>query len=298
MDQTQFSRTVPLKVDPGSGELGRKNVDDNTLRKIIKTVEFANCTATGTMRGVFYGLYNKRPAALIVFRFVFHSPLQRKWRYTYAKVTATFATKIKDQKYDTDHEGPYNYVMFPYSVFGNVSEEERRWNMEVTTSLKASSGIGVDGGVEAKGGKEGSFVRGNRMQIQGFLVPSSNQHQKENVARWDMAENVIQKAGIPHDFCCGVIVACPGDRFEASVDIEFSLALSGSWKFNAWPWDVDEPLVFAKNDSLKDLDQVYLEEMRDILKDRDFKDLTEEDFEKLAPLTKEYHVSTFFFCNR
>src|SRR5205814_7476251 len=93
MPQSRFSRTVPLKVDPGSGELGRKNVDDNTLRKIIKTGEFVNCTATGAMRGLFYGSYNKQPAALIVFRFVFHSPLQRKWRYTSAKITTMFATK-------------------------------------------------------------------------------------------------------------------------------------------------------------------------------------------------------------
>src|SRR5271169_475778 len=168
--------------------------------------------------------------------------------------------------------------------------------MEVATPLKASSGIGVEGNVAAKRGKEGSFVRGNRMQIQGFLVPSSNQHQKENVARWDVA--VIQKAGIPHDFCCRVIVACPGDRFEAAVDIEFSLALGGSWKFNAWPWDVGDPLLFAKTDPLKDLDQVYLEEMREMLKDRDFKDLTQEDFEKLASLPKEHHVNTFYFYNR
>lgn len=294
MPQSQFSRTAPIKVDPGSGELGRKNVDDHTLRKILKTVEFANCTATGTMRGVFYGSYNKQPAALIVFRFVFHSPLQRKWRYTYAKITTTFATKIKDPKYDIDHEGPYTLTMFPYTLFGDVSEEERSWNMEVAASLKASSGIIADGGVEAKSGREGSFTRGNRMQIQGFLVPSSSGHQKENVARWDLAENVIQKTGIPHDFCCGIIVACPGDRFEAAVNFEFSLGLAGSWKFNAWPWDVDDPLIFEKNDLLKDLDQVYLEEMRDMLKDRDFKDLTEEDFQKLAPLPKEYHVSPFY----
>lgn len=295
MSSSRFSRTMTLKVDPGSGVLGRKNVDDETLRKIIKTVEFSNCTATATVRGVFYGQYNKQSAAMIIFRFVFHSPLQRKWRYTYAKTTTTFATKIDDSKHDLSRDGPYILIMFPYTVFGAVSEEERHWNMELSASLKASSGIIADGGLEATGGMDGSYVRGNRMQIQGFLGTSSNKQQREDLARWDMAENVIQKTGIPHDYCCGVIVQSPGDRFEAAVDFEFSLAIAGSWKFKAWPWDVDDPLIFNKNDPLKGLDQVYLEEMRAFLKDKDFKDLTKEDISKLAPLPKEYHVNTFFY---
>ena len=180
--------------------------------------------------------------------------------------------------------------MFPYTVFGEVSEEERCWNMEVATSLKASAGVIAEGGVERKVGQDGFFVRGNRMQIQGFIGPSSSKQQKEDLGRWDIAENPIQKSGIPHDFCCGVIVACPGDRFEATLDFEFSLALAGSWKFKALSWNVDDPLIFARNDPLKDLDQGYLEKIRGLLGDRDLKDLTEDDFKKLAPLPAEYHV--------
>ena len=292
MSSSRFSRTVNLKVDSGSGVLGRKNVDDETLRKIIKTVEFSNCTATATIRGVFYGSYNKQPAAMIVFRFVFHSPLLRKWRYTYAKITATFAPKIADSKDNISHDRPYVFTIFPYTVFGAVSEEERHWNMEVSASLKASSGVIADGGLEAKVGKEGSFVRGNRLQIQGFLGTSSSKHPREDLVRWDLAENTLQKTGIPHDYCCGVIVQCPGNRFEAALDFEFSLALAGSWKFKALPWDVDDPLIFNRSDPLMDLDQVYLEEMRGFLKDKDFKDLTEDDFLKLAPLPREYHVNS------
>ena len=292
MSESKFSRDVSLSVDAGSGELGRKNVTADTLRKIIKQTEFRDCTATATVRGVFYGLYNKLPAAIILFRLVFHSPLKRNWRYTNAKITATFATKVDDPKYDIGRDGPYILTTFPYTVFGEVSEEERRWNIELATSLKAGSGGIAEGGLEGSVGKEGSFVRGNRMQIQGFIGPSSSKQQKEDLGRWDVAENSIQKSGIPHDFCCGVIVACPGDRFEAILDFEFSLALTGSWKFKALPWNVDDPLIFAKSDPLKDLDQVYLEEIRGLLSDRDFKDLTEDDFKILAPLPAEYHVQS------
>ena len=287
---SNFSIDVPLKLDPGSGELGHKNVDENTLRKIISTVEFRDCTATATMRGVFYGLYNKQSAALVLFRFVFHGPLKRNWRYTTAKVTATFATKVKDPDSNINQDNPYILTIFPYTVFGDVSEEKRHWNMEIAGSLKASCGVIAEGGVDGKMGKDGSYVRGNRMQIQGFCGPSSSTQDKEDLGRWDIAENSLQKTGIPHDFCCGVIVGCPGDRFEAIVDLSFSLALTGSWKFGAWPWNLDHPLVFAKKDSLEALNQTYLEEVRAILGGRDFKDLTEDDFQKLTPLPKEYHV--------
>ena len=77
MSESKFLRDLSLTVDSGSGELGRKNVTADTLRKIIKQTEFRDCNATATMRGVFYGLYNKRPAAIILFRLVFHSPLKR-----------------------------------------------------------------------------------------------------------------------------------------------------------------------------------------------------------------------------
>ena len=163
--------------------------------------------------------------------------------------------------------------------------------METTGSLKANAGIVGEGGLEVKIAKNSSFVRGARMRIQGFIGPSSSKHPKENYARWDLAENTLQKAGIPHDFCCGVIVAYTGERFEADVKFEFSVALAGGWTFGGWPWNADDPLVF----NMKDLNPVYLDEVRKSLKDRDLKDLTQVDFQKLAPLANEYHVTFPFF---
>jgi len=284
------SRTVSLTVEAGSGELGRKNRDEQALRKIITSQSYRECRFTGTVRGVHYGTYNEKQATLVLLRFAFHSPLLKEWRFTSATITLKFKPMSKEHRSGKTAD-PYISLIFPYTVFGQVSAEQREWNMELAATLGTPGNLPVAANLAPKVSQDSSYSRDHSMKIQGFIYPENPYQDKENVARWDMIENDLQKSGIPHDFCCGVVVVHDEPHFQAEVKVRFSFPFSSGWKFTGSPWTKDEPLLFDSSQPLTELDQLYLAELRKIVNGRDLSALTELEYKSFAGFSNESDVN-------
>jgi hypothetical protein len=293
------SSTVPLTIEPGSGELGIKN-KNRELRPNIIAQRLGECLVTGTLKGVYDGTYNGSSAALLLFHFNFHSPLSQKmWRYTDAKIEITFSRDLKPHEVDVDDgKAPRIVSIFPYAVNGNVSEEHRRWAYELSVPVGLNTLSPVDIKVEPKISKESSFIVGHRMQIQGLVYSSNRKLDLSNVATWDMSENDIQETGIPHDFRCGLVVLHGGVDFQANIQVKFSIPLGGGLRLTGWPWTKDDPLLFDRGTRLSRLDQNYLQQLETRLRGKDLAMLTEEDVHQLAPFSIEYQVfHKYWFYN-
>ena len=189
-----------------------------------------------------------------------------------------------------DRKAPRIVSIFPYTVNGNVSEEYRRWMFELSIPIELNPLSPVDIKMEPKINKESSFIVGHRMQIQGLVYSSNQKLDLSNVAMWEMSENDIQEAGIPHDFCCGLVVLHGGMDFQANVQVTFSIPLGGGLRLTGWPWTKDDPLLFDRGTVLSRLDQNYLRQLETILRGKDLAELTDEEVRQLAPLAIEYQV--------
>jgi len=282
------TRTVQVEIEPDSGELGIRNKDPE-LRSNILAQRLGECKVGGTLRGVRYGTYRGLSAVLMLFRFTFHSPLSRKlWRYTEAKIEITF---FREKKAHEAELKPLRIVsMFPYTVNGNVSQERRQWTFELSVPVGLGPLSPVDVKVNPKVSRATDSTVEHRMQIQGLIYSSDPNTDLCDIAMWDMCENEVQEAGVPHDFFCGIVVLHGTQDFQADVKVRFTIPLGGGLRLSGWPWTKNDPLLFHYGTSLSKLDQGVLQQMEELLLGKDFAELTEADYRQLAPLPTEYQV--------
>lgn len=279
-----MERTVPLELDTDGGELSAvKNPKGFKHRVVITAKELGGCRVTGKILGVRHESYEGKPAAVIVFEFVFHFDLGTPvFRYKSASIKVRFSAEETRQ--------PVVPRFFPVEAFGETTEENVEWSWRLPVHLGTSSALPIDISVKPEVGEKKTFVRGQRVEIKG-LTYGYPDYNDTNVAEWSLAENKLQKAGIPHYFRCAAVVLHNG-MFKADVTVKFTTGLSvGSIDPRAWimtgrPWNKDDPIVFNRDVVIEGVSPLSELENVDLAK------LTDEQCQRLAPLPKEYQVYT------
>jgi hypothetical protein len=277
-----MQRTVTLEIDKDAGELSAvENPKGFKYRSVFTAKKLGGCHLTGKLRGVHYGKFDGKQAALIVFEFVFHFELGTSvFRYKAASIKARFSADGIRQ--------PVVARFFPVEAFGEKTAENVEWSWRVPVSIGSSSALPIDVSVNPEIGQKTSFIRGQRLEINGLTYghPDDND---TNVVEWSLAENKLQKDGIPHYFHCAAIVL-HDENFTADVIVKFTTGMGvGSIDPRAWimtgrPWRKDDPILFCQDVVIEGVST--LPELANV----DLAKLSEEQCRKLAPLPKEYQV--------
>jgi hypothetical protein len=111
-------------------------------------------------------------------------------------------------------------------------------------------------------------------------------HRPNNAVEWRLEENRVQRSGVPHTFLCGVIVRHQGERFKGEVEVKVTTGVrkwydrSHAWIMQAWPWGMDDPILFNPAASVGNLALPA--------GDIDLAKLNEYERRKLTPLVKEF----------
>lgn len=286
---TAMERTVALEVDNHAGELHTlTNVDDEKHRPVVTSKELGECRLVGKLHGVHYGYFDGKPAALILFHFMFHAETGRRiFRYTSASIKVNFSSTPSHD--DLPNREPIVRTFFPANAFGKRTEAtvENKW--EIPMTIGTSSLFPVDVRIEPKVGEKTTFKKGERMEICGFAYGCPNPREL-NLVQWDVVENKLEKDGIPREIFCGAIVLHDRDEFMADVTVKVRTGMSlGSIDPRAWamegrPWTKDDPIFFKRHIITEGVDTLpWLEGV-------DLSTLTEEQCQALAPLPKEHQV--------
>jgi hypothetical protein len=277
--------TVQLEFDEEAGELnGIENKPGEVNRDLVTAKALGQCRVTGRLTKVHDGIFSAKPATLMIFEFEFHHELgQRLYRYQNGSITITFSSIEEDT-----YRNPVILNFFPVAVVGDPSSAEHESSWEVPVTLGVPTPFQAI--VNPKFTHKSTYQRVERMRIQGSKYRSHRRLRDNNVVRWDIEENKLQKDGIPREFVCGVIVSNDYGEFTADVVIKVSTPIILRNYLIAKPWSKDAPIVFKKGavnervDALKELEGL------------DLSTLTEEQCLKLAPLPKEYPVMTRGQC--
>lgn len=219
---------------------------------------------------------------------MFHFETGRRiFRYKSASIKVSFSSSPPVD--DGAHREPIVRNFFPATVFGEKTEANIEWNWMIPVTVGTSSVLPVDVSVKPQIGQKTTFKRGQRMEIRGIAYGYPNP-KETNVVQWDLAENKLQKDGVPHLFQCAAIVLHDHEDFTADVTVKFATAMSvGSIDPRAWmmagrPWTKDDPIMFKRDVVTEGIST--LPELLNV----DLSKLTDKQCQSLTPLPKEDEV--------
>jgi len=245
-----MERTVALFEDPDAGELSKNHPPDEKHRINITDREIGDCVVTGRLKGVHYGTFSGKPAALILFRFEFLFNGSPPFRYTSAKVKISLASTQEGARPGSaeTEPGPIIAGFHPKQFFGGVTKETVRTTLGVSAPPTIMGDLlPVKAAPNYK--RESTFERSHCVTIRG--IARSSYGRQDDVAMWKIEENRADQSGIPPGFSCGIIVLRPEGEFNAQVDLHFHAKTRWDprlWFLKGSPWTKDDPINFDGSD--------------------------------------------------
>jgi hypothetical protein len=254
--------------------------DDDYHRAEITLRVLKECKLRAELKKLHYGRVGNDEAALVIFEFNFIK--SDKIRYKSAAICIAFDSN------DGQSAVPEVYDLFPSTVYGIVAEDKRHWNWNASLGLTTPVGINSQVGVA----RDSEITVAHRMTIRGDKYSTRPSRRPNNAVEWKLEENRAQEAGIPHKFFCAAIVQHHGRKFKGEVKVKVTLGVrkwydpfagSQAWIMQAWPWEMDDPILFNPKTSVGNLA---------LSGDIDLATLTEEERMQLTPLVEEYEVGS------
>jgi hypothetical protein len=277
--------TVPFELVEEPDFHAIHNASDYDYHRAEITLRVLNqCKIRAELSKVHYGMFGTEKAALVIFEFNFIK--NHKLRYKSATIRIAFNNN--DGQSATI---PEICDLFPSIVHGNVTEDKRHWNWNASFGLTTPGLVGVNPQLGVA--RDSEIVIENRMEIRGDKYSTRPTQRPNNAVEWNLEENRAQQAGVPHKLFCAAIVRYHGQNFKAEVEVKVTtgvrkwydpVAGSQAWIMQAWPWEVDDQILFNPAAPIGNLALPA--------GDMDLATLTEDERRELTPLIKEYEVKS------
>lgn len=188
---------------------------------------------SGRFSHIEFGTFFNLPACLIVMKFKFQSfRPSRGTRFKSGLIEVVFdslkpsSTALNDAAGATDNtaqnsgDGSGHIQVLAYApelVYGEVSQEHRKWHWDVALPMGYTDGA-LNAGVEPSWGYEKEYTQGNRAVVQGSETGSAS-----NGIIWSLEESKISEKGIqgiPAIFTVACIVQHNSIPFQGSFKVD------------------------------------------------------------------------------
>jgi len=202
---------LDFEIDEGSkAVLGIENRGKPNRDKVTAD-EIGSTSFSAKLSHVQYGIYDRVPAALLIFDFHFLFRNKGWKRITYACIKLSFEqTTGSDLQLPTPRDpnnDPIIATMSPVQVCGEVTTEQKSksWRFEFPIQFQ---NYGLQAGPQFGMDNQSDFASDSRMWLTGTST-SEDDHDSDNCVRWEIQENDKQKSGILHHFPGAVVISLP-----------------------------------------------------------------------------------------
>ncbi|GKZ24838.1 hypothetical protein AbraIFM66951_005125 [Aspergillus brasiliensis] len=274
MEYLNSSFDTRFELPEEEPSLGKKSL---RIRDIISHQEARNTGFTVKLDRVQYGTYKKQRACLISFKFLFFWPRNTNIRIKFARITIRFcrvATLAVYEHQEDDDESdeddidignvPGIICLLPERIYGEPDSETRETTTGGKLSVSGPAPSPAGGCIEVSRGTQATRILKQRMSIEARMKNSAYKlHGPMDTAIWSVAENSIQRDGIPPNVHAGLVLRWPasGGHVLANITVEPELGypLYEPWQVRTalkLRQQCKDPIAFdgetAKNDPVED----------------------------------------------